>query len=72
MAGDAGRLHDVEVFLEQPSGGLVAQVVKVQICDTGPAYGASVGAFYSLGGEAGEAPAVDAAGECTQHLDGGC
>jgi len=62
VAGDAGDLHDVQSFLEQPSGGLMAQVVEVKALDPGPAYCPHAGTLYRLGGDAGEDIAVQAAG----------
>jgi hypothetical protein len=33
VSGDAGDLHDVQPFLEQPGGGLVAQVMESEVFD---------------------------------------
>ena len=53
MPGDAGDFHDIQALLEQPGGGLVAQVVEPQILDPGSAHCADVGAFDGLSGDAG-------------------
>lgn len=62
MAGNTGDLHDIQAFLEQPGGGLVAQVVEAQVLDAGPAHGTDIGTLDGLGGDAGEDRAVKAAG----------
>lgn len=51
MASDTGHFHDVEAFLEQPGGGLVAQVVESEIHDPGPANGANIGTIDRLRGK---------------------
>ncbi len=38
MAGDAGYLYAIEALLEQPGGGLVAQVVEPEVLDAGSVY----------------------------------
>ena len=63
VAGDAGDFHDIEALLEQPGGGLVAQVMKPEVFDAGPAYRADIGAFDGFGGDAGENVAMQAAGQ---------
>lgn len=60
VTGDGRYFHDVEAALEQACGGLMAQVVKAQILDTGAVHGANVGAFDRFGSEAGEYLAVKA------------
>src|SRR5680860_1342895 len=40
VPGDAGDFHDIQTLLEQPGSSLVAQVMKAQILETGPAHGA--------------------------------
>ena len=70
VPGDAGNFHDIQPFLEQPGGGLMAQVVESQVLDTGPAYGADIGTLDGLGGEAGEDRAMQAAGQGAQYPDG--
>ena len=71
VAGDAGHFHDVEAFLEQPGGGLVTQVVKVQIPDAGAVCRAPECAFDRFGGETGEDRTMQAAGLGAQDPDGG-
>jgi hypothetical protein len=51
MASNTGHLHNIQSLLEQPRGGLVAQVVEPKILDPGPANGADIGAFDGLGGK---------------------
>ena len=51
VTGDTGNLHDVQPFLEQPSGRLVAQVVEAEVFDGGPSDGTHVRALYALGGD---------------------
>ena len=53
VAADAGDSHDIETLLEQPRGGLVAQVMKPDVFEAGPAYRADIGAFDGFGGKAG-------------------
>ena len=61
VPGDAGDFHDVQPLLEQPGGGLVAQVMEAQVLDAGASHGADIGALDGLGGEAGEDRAMQAA-----------
>jgi hypothetical protein len=63
VAGDRGDLHDIETLLEQSGGGLVAQVMEPEVLDAGPAHRTDVGALDSLGGDAGEDLAMQAAGQ---------
>lgn len=70
MPSDAGDFHDIQPLLEQPGGGLVAQVVEPQVLDAGPAYSADVGTFDGFGGDAGEGLPMQAAGQGAQHPDG--
>mgnify|MGYP001817854514 FL=1 len=63
VAADAGDFHDIETLLEQPRSGLVAQVMKPETFDAGPAYRADIGAFDSFGGEAGENVTMQTAGQ---------
>ena len=63
VPGDAGNLHDVEAFLEQPGSGLMAQVVESEVLNAGPAHSADIGALDGLSGEAGEDRSVQAAGQ---------
>ena len=53
VAGDAGDFHDIEALLEQPGGGLVAQVVEAEVFDVGPAYRTQLGALDRFGGDTG-------------------
>ena len=69
MAGDAGDLHDIETLLEQPGGGLVAQVVEPEVLDAGPAHRADVSTLNGLGGKAGECLPVKTAGQGAQYPD---
>jgi hypothetical protein len=70
VAGDGRYLHDIETQLEKARGGLVAQVVKVQVLDACAAGRSGEGPFDCLGGEAGEHLAVEAAGQRTQGFHG--
>ena len=63
VPGDARDLHDIQPFLEQPSGGLVAQVVEAEVFDSGPSGCPHVGTLHGLGGDAGEHIAVQTAGQ---------
>ena len=71
VSGDAGDLHNIQSFLKQPGGGLMAQVVESQVLDAGPAYGADIGTLDGLGGKAEKDRTVQAAGQGAQHPDGG-